>query len=101
MRTIWKYQLSMPRINDFEIPMLPVSGYPDIVCNFKLQFLKFDIQDSTPTFWAVVDTNAPKRKVRIHIIGTGWDVGKVDLDAYIGTIQEENGLVWHYFYEIL
>ena len=100
MKTIWKYQLTNPYQNDFDIPTLNKFAEQEPL-DFSHQVLKLDVQHYVPTFWVAVDTSEQKQKIRIHTVGTGWDASQVNVDQYIGTIQDPNGLVWHFFYEIL
>ena len=38
-----------------------------------------------------------KVDVEIYVIGTGWSYYSNKTGKYIGTVQMENGLVWHIF----
>ena len=94
MITVWKYPVEMT--DEFEIEM-PKGMF----------FLCVQMQGDTPQIWALVNTDAPLRKFRWRLAGTGHelshtsDYGKqatiIDFRSdYRGTFQIR-GLVFHLF----
>ena len=59
-----------------------------------------DIQEQGDKFvlWAIVEPNAPKLTSRVvfNILGTGWWFDKPP-GKYVKTVQNFEGLVWHFF----
>ena len=45
--------------------------------------------------WVEVDENLPERLWQFDCIGTGWDF--ISNGVYVGTAQDGNGYVWHYY----
>lgn len=51
-----------------------------------------------PVCWYERDDRAPKVKVPICAIGTGWEFNSLmDGMKYLGTVQDIMGFVWHYY----
>lgn len=85
MRTIFKFK-----------PPCIISEY------FIESFLSVQYQDGEPVVWAIVDTERkPENSIVIYEIGTGWNCFEATKSKYIGTLQTENGYVWHYFYKYI
>ncbi len=59
---------------------------------------KHDWEPVNPSLWAVVDTDRTAKKFKISSVIPGWEIGNINPDKYIGTIQI-GGFVWHYFWE--
>lgn len=89
MMTIWKFPL--PDVKDVQELELPATCH--ILGGMQ-------VQAGIPTFWAIVNTDAPKVKVNIHVRGTGHELNlpPPPLAVHIGTVQL-GPLVWHYFLE--
>lgn len=84
MRSIYKYSLN---------PYAKIEG-----CIEK--FLDIQIQNEIPVIWAIVDTELVSRKFYIYCYGTGWELNKDEARGdYLGTVQDNEGYVWHYFLE--
>ena len=83
MNAIWKFPLTAEE-TEIEAPIE--------------HFLTVQMQGDTPCVWAIVNLDRPKRQYKISILGTGWECPRIDAAKYIGTFQE-NGYVWHCFWE--
>lgn len=86
MRSIYKYSL----LN----PYTKVEG-----CIEK--FLDIQMQNGVPVIWAIVNTELKGRRFYIYGYGTGWELNEM-VEArgdYLGTVQDNEGYVWHYFLE--
>ena len=46
--------------------------------------------------WAITDTDLEASPMDIISIGTGWDIPE-ECKEYLGTAQDADGYVWHYF----
>lgn len=86
MRTIWKFEI--PISDAFSIPMPRAA-----------KVLAVGEQNHGLVMWADVSTNQPKLPRRFSVRGTGNPIPHT-YDAYIGTVQMSNGLVWHVYEEI-
>ena len=85
MRSIYKYSL----LN----PYTKIEG-----CIEK--FLDIQMQNGVPVIWAIVDTELRDKKFYIYCYGTGWELNDgEELEDYLGTVQDNEGYVWHYFLE--
>lgn len=83
MRTIYKYPIEVTDVQHIEM-------------NEGARILSVQTQQGRPCLWALVDTSKPKRKVEIHVHGTGHE-NTLDFH-YIGTFQLHQGaLVFHVF----
>lgn len=87
--TIWKFPLRFPA--DVQTVAMPR----------RSEILSCQLQDSTPTLWAVVDPEEPTESRTIRIFGTGHTLPEQHaILSYIGTVQMIGGaLVWHVFVE--
>lgn len=84
---IYKYPL--PRIRPSEPFALAMPEGAEILCVQK--------QEGIPTVWAKIDEHAMKvrRVFRAQFTGQSWTF---DIEEkYVGTWQDEEGLVWHLF----
>lgn len=86
MITIYKYQIQ----SDEQKITMPAGA--SILC--------FQLQNTVPTIWAMVDIEQPVEVRSFRIYGTGWEMDELMNLRYIGTIQSES-LVWHLFEEKL
>lgn len=66
-----------------------------VVMPIGAKILTVQIQVDTPYFWALVDPGAGLEDHKYSVRGTGHPAD--GLGAYIGTIQTDGGLVFHYF----
>ena len=86
MRTIYKYQL-----DDFR----------EVLASYKkFKPLTVQMQGDVPTLWAMVEPEEgeiPNTLYQYIFIGTGWDYERSNPRGfpYVGTVQPQNGLVWH------
>ena len=84
MKKIYKYELNIA--GDMTVINAPID-----------QLLKIDWQSGTgAVLWAIIDDEWEPTTWRIISLGTGWTVPE-DVNDYIGTVQDDFGLVWHYF----
>lgn len=61
--------------------------------------LSVQLQGGVPCLWALVwpQHEQTKSKLRVQMVGTGWDDVDVVPDQYISTIVYPGGLVFHFF----
>ena len=72
-----------------------------LVLPVDAEILTLQLQNGTPTIWCEVDTTSMATELcQILMVGTGQDT-HVDIEAgiadYLGTVQMQSGLVWHYY----
>ncbi len=84
--TIWKFPLKIADVQSVEMPR-------------DARILSAQLQDGAVTLWAMVQPAAPRCKRVFWIVGTGHraDHVVVNVFAYISTVQDANGFVWHLF----
>jgi hypothetical protein len=85
MSVIYKYPIDMRGLANGIYIELPE----------KAQILDLQMQNNTPTLWALVDLNAPLVTRYFCIYGTGQHF-EIDGVAYVGTFQIDE-FVWHLF----
>lgn len=85
MIKIWKY---------------PVPGH----CEGKIrQVLNVKMQYGKPVVWVMLDDSIEQiRALDFYTVGTGWELTGGDEQviknsAYIGTVKDEEGYIWHTF----
>ena len=50
--------------------------------------------------WALVNPDATTVKYKFFVLGTGVDIGHLEMVCnFQGSVQMQNGLVWHIFYK--
>lgn len=82
MKTIWKYPITDHPCQKIEMPL-------------NVEVLCVQLQNNTPTLWALVETEEPKRPFNILTYYTGsYFIEKKA--KYVGTYQLA-GLVYHVF----
>lgn len=87
MITIWKFPIEVTDEQVIEVPRDP-------------KWLTVQTQAGTPCLWALVNTDNPKSKVTVKVVGTGHDASKVLGSHHVGTFQiPQHGLVFHVFAE--
>lgn len=62
--------------------------------------LSTGIQAGDLKVWVLQPTPAEDQEteqIDLYYVGTGWDVSHDPKDAFIGTVQDSNGFVWHVF----
>ena len=83
MKTIWKLNLE---IDDYQIITVPEGA----------EFLTVQMQAGFPCIWFRCDPDQPPTERLIAMHGTGHNCD--DQEIYIGTFQQQEGLlVWHVF----
>ena len=87
MRSIYKYKITEQ--------CMPLSAP---ITNF----LSAQVQNNKICVWAEVDTEMEDRHFMMTIIGTGWELDKInhfDKTTYLGSVQYLGGeYVWHIYY---
>lgn len=81
------------KIYKYELP-----DFPGSVINIEekiVKVLSVQYQNDIPTMWALVEVEDKSCTTQITALGTGWEV-PVWRD-HIGSLQDKNGYVWHYF----
>lgn len=86
MRTIYKYAINL------------VAEKQRLCIYEDSQLLSVQIQGGKLCVWAMIDDSSPVGMVRFHIYGTGNVIPDDFKAPYLGTVQQ-NGYVWHVFYE--
>lgn len=81
-RAIFKYHITKENNGLIEMP----EGSNVVSCQ---------LQNGIITIWAIVDESKPLVKRQFDVYGTGWDVDA--RNTFIGTVQDNDGLVWHIF----
>jgi len=98
MTTIWKYELPLGGKTTIEIPSLYVDDSKETIYKTAKQVLHFGLQNEVPTIWVQVDPKAPKQKLNIELVGTGF---QCPMEGYVGTVVMFDGsLVLHAFIEL-
>ena len=83
-KQIWKYEINIGETKR------------DIPSNATI--LSVGLQGNNICVWALVDTGARTSERTFYVYGTGWDIEEsVEYLSCIGTVQDNNGLVWHVF----
>lgn len=83
--TIFKYRL---KIEEEQIVNMPHDA----------KILSLQMQGSSPVMWVMVDDAKREASFKIRMTGTGWPDGNdIIAEQLIGTVQADNGLVWHFF----
>lgn len=59
--------------------------------------LAVQMQNGGVHLWSLCDPAQPATTIDIVCVGTGEPFGAKHL-TYIGTVQDDDGYVWHYFY---
>lgn len=82
---VWKYKLAIKHAQEIKLP-----------AEFKI--LTVQMQDGQPTMWVLVDNTKPLKQQIILCANTGTENDVAFVDGHIGTVQDGDGLVWHYFH---
>lgn len=84
--SIWKFPLEITDSQAVEMPQ-------------DARILSVQLQNDTVTLWAVVMPKKRRVNRLIRIAGTGHNIDDVveSMFAYLGTVQDGRGLVWHVF----
>lgn len=81
MKTIHKYTLGTDTVIDTYL---------------GVKFLSVQMQHNGVSLWAEVDTSKPKTQKRITCFGTGHEISD-SVICYIGTVQIDSFLVFHFY----
>lgn len=84
---IWKFPIEL---TDIQLVELPAGA----------KMLDIQVQHGSLCLWALCDENAPKKKRKIAIYGTGHDVLE-NLVAYISTFQLSGGVLVYHAFEVV
>ena len=81
---IWKLKLEHERTQIVKMPL-------------KSEIMDIQMQNGTPTMWAMVDPETDEIEVKINMYGTGDETHENVLkDEYLSTVQDRE-YVWHFF----
>lgn len=67
------------------------------------QVLNVKMQYGKPVVWVILDDDIPEvRALDFYTVGTGWELTDGDAQvmrnsAYVGTVKDEEGYIWHVF----
>lgn len=82
-------------IYKYPIPAIP--GEIQTINDKIIEVLDIQYQYGKPTMWAIVDADAQMGvPFKIAAFGTGWEIPDA-AKQYLGTLQDTEGYVWHYF----
>ena len=92
-KVIYRYPIKL--VEEQEIYINSSGDYDGV----KKQILKIDTIRDIPFMWCLVQPNAPKRKVKLRLYGTGWEMPEDILrQNYLGSfILEDYGEIYHVF----
>ena len=97
MRTIYRYDIKLQEEQEIYVPEL---SFGNMRTAFQGQVLKVDMIRGIPSIWCLVDTDMPSRKVKIHLVGTGWVVPDNILNGdYLGSFIIGDSEIYHLFVE--
>ena len=66
-----------------------------------VDFLNISQMDGYVSFWAIIDENKPKRRIKFLCCPTGTQFAAVDEMEHLGSVTDAEGKMWHYFWEQL
>lgn len=81
MKSIHKYKLDTDTVID---------------THAGVKFLSLQMQNGGVSLWVEVDTSEPKMQKRIVCFGTGHEISD-SVIRYIGTVQIDSFLVFHFY----
>jgi hypothetical protein len=63
------------------------------------EILSLQVQDGKPVLWVKVCTDAALTTKYFVRYGTGWQLDSDELtnEVFVATVQDVDGLVWHWF----
>lgn len=83
----------------------------NIITDYFIRVLTVQMQYDQIAVWAIVDPDEYNNgifeleptKVDFQVYGTGpgWNIPSNKESEYLGTVQDNNGYVWHIFYKIV
>ena len=87
----------MKKIFKYELPT--TGGTVKRIDAKVIEWLDIKVQDGIPRIWAIVEEDAYELDAyEIVAWGTGWEVPEEFSNyAYMGTVFDDWGFVWHYF----
>jgi len=85
MQVIHKFPVKIAREQSIELPAFS-------------KILSVQLQNGSPCIWVFVDYTYRKIDKKILCIGTGHEFVQEIVMEFIGTIQLQDGTVWHFFY---
>lgn len=84
MKTIHKFQLELV-------------VKQTIFADFNWKVLNIQKQRGKIVLWALIDKNSTYKKHTIISYETGEHIPIREIGKHIGTVQDNNGAVWHFF----
>lgn len=87
MSVIWKFKLALVDEQVIKAPGI-------------LKPLSVQMQNGEMTMWAIVTPGQKEYHRIVHVVGTGNsmpDSATHPHTAFVGTVQDDNGFVWHVF----
>lgn len=88
-KAIWKFPLRIMSEEGFKVEM------PE-----GAKVLCVQMQRGQPCMWAEVDVTAAKVNRSFSVFTTGWERSNRYQGAYIGTVQTESDLVFHFYQDL-
>ena len=86
----------MMKIYSYTLPQY-LGGTIYYTDRFK-RFLTVQNQEGYSNCWAMIDENEDNKTVMFMCCPTGEQWDEVSEMEYLGTVKDNNGYVWHYFY---
>lgn len=88
-----------------------ITGGANSFEDYFMRVLTAQMQGDKIVVWAEVDTEntfiLKKHRLNFYLVGTGWQVSdekvksySADNRIYVGTVQDQEGYVWHVYYDI-
>lgn len=84
----------MKKIYKYRLPEAP--GVVTTINERIIEVLSVQYQNGIPTIWVVVDPDDTSVAAEIMSFGTGWELPN-GAEKYVGSLQDPEGYVWHYF----
>ena len=84
MRTVFKTKLDVCDFQTIELPR-----------NFRM--LHIGMQCGEPCIWYECDTDEPLVELDIFCFGTGHPMDKLSSMIYIGTVNQNDDFIWHFY----
>lgn len=94
-KAIYRYPIKLVEEQEIEINALK-EDYRYLPA--KKQILKIDTIRGIPSIWCLVQPNEIKRKVKLRLYGTGWEMSEdIQRQNYIGSFILGDCEIYHIF----